>query len=315
MVAFGVGLPDFVPRIGLFRLLGLGYSKTRSGLPRVWHARRNVEMLLGLVLKHLFRHRQKLVFTSASQRKHTAWTKFLIRQMDHVIATSSATASYLEVPSTVILHGINLDQFAPAEDLSAEKEAKNIPGDFVIGCFGRIRKQKGTDVFVDAMIELLPRYPDASAIVMGRATESHGKYLQQLKDKIEVAGLTGRILFPGEVPVHEIAAWYKTLSLFVAPQRWEGFGLTPLEAMGCAVPVVATTVGAFPELIKEGETGTLIEPGNVARMVAAVEPYMKNPDLARKQGENALAHVQRDFPIEREAKAILEVYDKARKAP
>jgi len=308
IVSFGVGLPGFIPRISLLRLLMLGYTKTRSGKVRIWHARRNVEMLLGLFLKHILRHRLKLVFTSASQRQHSAYTKFLIRRMDRVIATSSPTASYLEVPSTVILHGIPLDDFSPPKDVEALRKSKDIPGGFVIGCFGRIRKQKGTDVFVDAMIELLPAYRDASAIIMGRATGSHSGFLQQLKDKVEAAGLSQRILFPGEVPVHEIAGWYKTLSLFIAPQRWEGFGLTPLEAMGCGVCVVATKVGAFPEIIVEGKNGALIEPGDVSQMVAATRPYLDNRAMAQKHGKAALAHVHENFTIEREARQILEVY-------
>lgn len=310
IVSFGIGLPDFIPQISLLRLLKLGYSKTASQKPRIWHARRNVEMLLGLFLKIILRQPYKLVFTSASQRHHSAYTKLLIRQMDHVIATSGATAKYLEVANDIILHGIPLQDFSPVEDLDAARKIKKIPGEFVIGCFGRIRKQKGTDVFVDAMIELLPKYPKATAIVMGRATESHVKFFQQLKDKVAANGLADRILFPGEVDVHEIAQWYKILSLFVAPQRWEGFGLTPLEAMGCAVPVVATTVGAFPELIRHGENGELIDPGSVAQMVDAVEDYINDAEMTANHGQNALAHVHQHFPIEREAQQILDVYDK-----
>ncbi|MCP4071743.1 MAG: glycosyltransferase family 4 protein [Hyphomicrobiales bacterium] len=314
IVSFGVGLPDFIPQISFARLLKLGSTDLVSGKPRIWHARRNLEMLLGLFLKHILRHSYKLVFTSASQRNHTAYTKFLIRKMDYVIATSAATAKYLEVPNSVILHGIPLEDFSPVEDLTSARLAKKVPGKFVIGCFGRIRKQKGTDVFVDAMIDLLPRHPEASAIIMGRATESHAKFLQELKQKAAANGLADRLLFPGEVPVHKIAEWYKLLSLFVAPQRWEGFGLTPLEAMGCAVPVIATKVGAFPELVCDGKNGKLIEPGHVKQMVDAAEKYINNPRLTLEHGENALAHVHEFFPIEREAEEILKVYKKVQNA-
>ena len=315
IVSFGVGLPEFIPQLSLLQLLKLGYSKTSSQKPRIWHARRNVEMLLGLFLKIILRHPYKLIFTSASQRHHSAYTKLLISKMDYVIATSGATAKYLEVPHDVILHGIPLKDFSPTEDVASARKIKKIPGDFVIGCFGRIRKQKGTDVFVDAMIELLPKYPEVSAIVMGRATESHVKFFQQLKDKVAANGLADRILFPGEVGVHEISQWYKVLSLFVAPQRWEGFGLTPLEAMGCGVPVVATTVGAFPELVCDGENGKLIDPGNVAQMAGAVERYINDPAMSVNHGQNALAHVHKYFPIEREARQILEVYEKVQNLP
>ena len=309
IVSFGVALPDFIPRISIGRLLMIGYTKTRSKKPRIWHARRNIEMLLGLALKYLLRQPYKLIFTSASQRSHTSYTRFLIGRMDHVIATSAATAKYLKVPYTIILHGIPVEDFSPATDLAAERLAKNIPGNFVIGCFGRIRNQKGTDVFVDAMIELLPRHPHATAIILGRATQSHQAFLQKLQDRITDKNLSDRILFKGEAPVDEIAQWYKTLSLFVAPQRWEGFGLTPLEAMGCALPVVAANVGAFPEIIKDGHTGALIEPGDVEQMVAAVEHYVNNRKICLDHGQNSLERVHHKFRLEREASQILDVYN------
>ena len=82
-------------------------------------------------------------------------------------------------------------------------------------------------------------------------------------------GLADRIRFLPEVPVDQVAGWYGALDLYVAPQRWEGFGLTPLEAMACGVPVVATTVGAFEEIVTP-ETGALVPPGDVDAMTRAV---------------------------------------------
>src|SRR5690606_36056809 len=135
---------------------------------RVWHARRNPEMLAGLILRDVLRAPLKLVFTSASQRDHTRWTRMLIRRMDEVIATSRKTAAYLEVPATVVMHGIDLDRFHPAPDRAQAARALGLdPARLYAGCFGRVRRQKGTDLFVDAMIALLPRHPNWSAIVAG----------------------------------------------------------------------------------------------------------------------------------------------------
>ncbi len=308
IAAAGVGLPGHVPRIGWWRLVRLGWTRPANGRWRVWHARRNVEMTFGLFLKHVLRQRWKLLFTSASQRHHTWWSRFQIARMDAVIATSRATAAYLKVPNTVILHGIDLARFSPPDDVDELRRRLAVPGRRVIGCFGRIRRQKGTDVFVDAMIELARDRPDVGAVVLGRATETHGAFLASLKRKVADAGLADRIVFPGEVPVHQIASWYQALSLFVAPQRWEGFGLTPLEAMACGVPVVATTVGAFPELVVEGETGALVAPGDVDAMAGAVAGLLDDPPELERQGKRALNHVREHFPIEREAQAIIAIY-------
>jgi len=305
IAALGPGLPNPLPHIGWRQLPGL-FRRPAAGGKRVWHARRNIEMLAGLVLKSLGAP-LTLMFTSASQRRHTRWTKFLIRRMGAVVATSRRTAAYLEVPHTVIMHGIDTDRFSPPHDRSeAAGELGLDRRQLYVGCFGRVRRQKGTDVFVDSMIKLLPDFPHWSAIVAGRATAQHEAFENELKERVAAAGLGERILFVGEHT--DIDRWYKALTVFVAPQRWEGFGLTPLEAMASGLPVVATTVGAFPELVVDGATGTLIEPGDVDAMAEAVRPYLADATLCRTQGDAGLEHVRRDFSLSREADALIEIY-------
>lgn len=306
IAAVAPALPDHVPQVRLRDLLTMPRSGPSGA--RVWHARRNSEMLAGIVLKRVLGKRLKLLFTSASQRHHTRYSKWLIGQMDHVIATSRKTAGYLDGSSTVILHGIDPQAFSPPADRAALKAGMGLPEGPVIGCFGRIRAQKGTGDFIDAMIAVLPDFPDATAIVMGRATERHEAYGRSLRERILAAGLEDRILFKPEVPVHEIADWYRALDLFVAPQRWEGFGLTPLEAMACGAPVVATRVGAFEDLVVDGATGTLIAPEDIGAMERAVRFYLENPAERMFRGEAARAHVAAHFDIAREAAAITAIY-------
>lgn len=119
-VAMGFGLHGSVPQIRLQDLLSLRKSAKRHR--RIWHSRRNIEMLCGVILRDLLGFQFYLVFTSASQRQHTIWTRGLIDRMDRLIATSLATASYLEHPSTVIGHGIDLRRFSPAVDVRTERE-------------------------------------------------------------------------------------------------------------------------------------------------------------------------------------------------
>ena len=79
--------------------------------------------------------------------------------MDAVIATSERSGSFLEVPHTVVMHGIDLEEFHPPRTEDDHFSASGLPGRYAVGCFGRVRHQKGTDLFVDAMIALLPRFP------------------------------------------------------------------------------------------------------------------------------------------------------------
>ncbi|RMD90446.1 MAG: glycosyltransferase [Alphaproteobacteria bacterium] len=274
VVATGPGLPAHVPHLPLWRVALLPRSAQGRPRWRVWHARRNTEMIGGLVLRHLLGRRLRLLFTSASQRHHTWLSRWLIARMDWVIATSAAGQAYLRVPSEVIMHGIDTSAFAPPASRSSARAALGLPDLKLVGCFGRIRAQKGTDVFIDAMLEVLPQRPDWGAVVLGRATGPHQGFLAGLKAKVARAGLSDRVVFAGEVPVDAIARWYRALDLFIAPQRWEGFGVTPLEAMATGVPVIATTVGAFPELVSPGETGLLVPPGDAQAMARAAAGVM-----------------------------------------
>ncbi len=108
IAATGPGLPAHVPHLSLWRCLFLPRDRVR-----VWHARRNTEMLLGLILRTVFRRRLKLLFTSASQRPHTGYTRWLIGRMDGLVATSRKTAAYLDRGPMVILHGIDTEGFSP----------------------------------------------------------------------------------------------------------------------------------------------------------------------------------------------------------
>src|ERR1700749_1873071 len=159
---FGSNAPDGIARMGVADLLGLWRHRT----PLIWNARRNNEMIAGLLLRALG-WPLKLVFTSAAQRHHKRLTRWLIRQMDAVIATSELSASFLKRQATVVMRGVDTDAYAPLADRAAAFAEAKLPGRYAIGCFGRVRAQKGTDVFVEAMCRLLPRYPDFTAIIVG----------------------------------------------------------------------------------------------------------------------------------------------------
>ncbi|WP_246333101.1 glycosyltransferase family 4 protein [Aureimonas mangrovi] len=306
IVAFGPGLPDTLPKLRLRDLPTL--FRTPSGRPfRIWHARRNVEMLPGIVMRDVLRMPLRLVFTSASQREHTGYTRWLIAKMDAVIATSTRTSAYLKVPSTVVTHGIDQTRFRPPEDRMEARRALGLdPALRTVGCFGRIRHQKGTDLFVNAMIDLLPSRPGWQAVVAGRATEAHGAFLADLRARVDAAGLSERIRFVGEHT--DIENWYRALDLFIAPQRWEGFGLTPLEAMSCGVPVVASDVGVFSDVVAAG-TGAIVPADDLPAMIAESAAFMD--DAARLEGAGLAAHEHAlaRFPLEREAAEIGAVYE------
>lgn len=297
----GPGLPGDLPRVGWGDVLRLARDR-----PRVWHARRNTEMLLGLALRHLGRRRLALLFTSAAQRRHSRYTRALIARMDAVVATSRQAASYLERPAEVIPHGVDARAFRPAEDREALRAALGLPPGLWVGCFGRIRPQKGTDLLVEALLALMPERPSLRAMIVGRADDA--AFAASLRERIAAAGLTGRFHWAENLSWEALAAHHRAMDLYVAPQRWEGFGLTPLEAMASGVPVVATAVGAFPDLIVPGETGALVPPGDAQALLAALAPLLDDAARREAMGRAARAHVEARHAIEGEAAALEAVY-------
>ncbi len=306
IVATGPGLPQDLPHIPLIRAAMLPRDRWR-----VWHARRNTEMALGLILRGVLRRRYRLLFTSAAQRRHTGFTRWLVRQQDALIATSPQAASYLERPATVILHGVDLSVFHPAPDRDGLRAQLGFaPDDIVIGCFGRIRAQKGVDLLVEAALRLFPTRPRARLIFSGRITADNQKFADELQARIAAAGLSDRIRFLGEVPWDQVVRNYQAIDLFAAPARWEGFGLTPLEAMACGVPTVAARVGAFETLIRDGETGGLVAREDVDALAAALARWLDDDAGRQAAGRAACTHVAENHAIEGEARAIVAVYRK-----
>src|SRR3954447_7708892 len=299
----GSDAPDGIARMGAADLL----KCWRHSAPLIWHARRNDEMIFGVVLKALG-WPLKLVFTSAAQRHHSWLTRWLIRRMDAIIAASDSSASYLKRDATVIPHGVDTDRYAPPADRAAALAEAALPGRYAIGCFGRVRAQKGTDVFVDAMCRLLPRYPDFSAVIVGAITIDQTAFANDLKARIEAAGLQSRIVMTGELPIEELPRWYRRLTIYAFTSRNEGFGLTLLEAMASGAALVASRAGAAEIVVEDGVTGVLTPPGDVEALVAALEPLLRDPASATAMGARARQRVIAQFSRDAEANGIAEVY-------
>lgn len=308
--ALGPLLPDTVPQLAWRDFWRGAWRRPNGHRWRIWHARRDNEMLLGIVLRDVLRQPVRVLFTSAAQKRHGWFLRFLIARMDAIIATSPQAASYLDRPSTVIMHGVDTERFRPAPDRSAAWRETGLPGRYGIGVFGRVRHQKGQDLFVDAMVELLPRHPDWTAVVIGLSTPTEQPFLDELKRRIAGAGLEARILILGEQPIESMADWFRCLSVAVIPARWEGFGLVPLEAMASGTPVAAARSGAAPDLVKDGETGYLVPVDDGPALTAAIARLMDMDEPTREAvGKVARRHVVEEFSIEREAARINAVYE------
>ncbi len=303
----GTPLPGCPAPIGLVEAFRMSAAPPPGKPFSIWHVRRNNEMRWALFARDILRLPLKIVFTSAAQRRHSAVPRFLISRTDAVIATTQEAAGFVPHVRAVVPHGVDVDHFRPAADRSAAWRATGFPGAFGFATIGRIRPEKGTDLFVEAMIAALPRLPGSTALVIGQATSEHAHFLADLKGRVAGAGLSQRILFPGEIPADDMPALVRGVSLLVALPRYEGYGVTPLEAMASGVPVIASDAGHFRAFLDDGATGIIVDgPTQAADSAVAL---MGDTARYSAMAVAARARCESEYSAAGEARGILAVYD------
>jgi mannosyltransferase len=177
-------MPSPVRTLNFFSALRLLRRAAMDRKPVVFHARRNIEMVQALLLRCLGASTLKIAFTSTAQRYHSRFTRYLMRQMDSVISTCSAAASYLDPPpDQLIPHGIDTARFHPRPNGEAPNR-KALATAHQIGIFGRVRHQKGIDVLIEAAIPVLVERPDWGILVVGEIKPEDTSYVDELKRRI-----------------------------------------------------------------------------------------------------------------------------------
>lgn len=309
MFVAGRALPGCPLPLSLRQAIWKSRKPTRDHRYVVWHVRRNNEMRAALFARDVLRLPIRTVFTSAAQRRHSAIPRWLISRMDAVIATTDAAASFVPNVHAVVHHGVDTERFYPATDRQSSWSQLGYPGKYGIAIIGRVRPEKGTDVFVDAMIKSLPQYPEVTALIIGKTSPSQHRYQRELRRRIAAADLTQRILFTGEVSWTQLPAIMRGLSLLIAPARYEGYGLTPLEAMASGVPVVASERGHFSAFIGNSEAGVLVDTPDSSPVANAVDGLLGNPIEIQQKSLLARSRALALFDLSFEVDGIHNVYE------
>ena len=312
----GTPLPNGVQGLTLKQAIRISKVPPAGKRFRIWHVRRDHEMMAGLWARDVLRLPIKLVFTSAAQHRHGWFPRWLISRMDAVISTTPLAASFVPNTTAVVPHGIDLSRFSsPANKLTIWNERtdswgpwQQLPGQYGVGVFGRVRPDKGSDVFVEAMIQALPHLPEVTAVIAGLAQPQHQAYQQELQAKINAAGLQNRIVFLGEVPAGEVHRWYQRCLVCVACPRYEPFGLTPFEAAATGCALICSRTGAFEQLVEPGLNGYLIGTEDVQGLADAMLKMFQSPERAAAMGQAAQQKVTQQFSLAQEAAGIAKVY-------
>ena len=284
----------------LWQALVYGFSRPAGQRFRVWHVRRNSEMLWGLIAKHVLRQPVRLVFTSAAIRPHSAVPRWLIARMDGVIATSAKAASFLDRVDRIQGHGVDTAAFVPSE---------KTPHPSIV-CVGRIRAEKGTHILMQAACQILPEFPEVKLHFIGQAQAKDQAFYEDLKQSAKRAGIDQQIVWHGELPPANVAATLAKAHILAATPLYEGYGLTPFEGMAAGCAILVSDTGAFADAVDEGRSGILVPIDDVPATAAALHRLLSDKTEREAMMGHGVSLVREKFSIDQEAVAALQVYAK-----
>jgi len=240
------------------------------------------------------------------------WSRWLprtIRWADRVIADSNHTKNDVSrllgiSPERIEVIHLGVDEkFHPVEDrkvLETVRDKYSLPKKFIL-CLGTLEPRKGLDTLIAALADLAVNNP-CELVIAGK----RGWYTQPLFQQVKALSLGQRVHFTGYVVEEDLGALYSLAHLFVYPSRYEGFGLPPLEAMACGLPVVCTDAASLPEVV--GHAALLVPPDDPVALATAMRRLLGDGQLHTEMRSRGMERATR-FTWEETARRTLHVYE------
>jgi glycosyltransferase involved in cell wall biosynthesis len=172
----------------------------------------------------------------------------------------------------------------------------------LVGFVGRLVRQKGVDLALQAFAEASPGHPHSRLVIVGDGPA-----------RGDLEALAGRlapkasVIFAGWV--EDASSVMPAFDMVVAPSRWEGFGLVVLEAMSHGLPVIATRAGSFPEIVIDGQTGLLVPSECPSALAKAMKELMIDPRRAASMGQKGQSRVVESFSVRKMVDATIRTYE------
>ncbi|MDQ6706078.1 MAG: glycosyltransferase [Acidobacteriota bacterium] len=216
---------------------------------------------------------------------------------------SSVTQRYQVQPAqaAVIPFGLDLPRSAPGNSLAGSKRVLFV---------GRLERRKGIHILLEAIPRVLDACPSAVFDIVGRDVEV------SIAETWRAAHpeLRDRVSFHGEVSDNDLSRFYDDCDILAAPSLYESYGLIFVEAMARGKAVVGTTAGGIPEVVRDGETGLLVPPGDSAALALALIRLLEDEPARNRMARKASEDYVKQFSQEAMARGTLEFYQKVIKS-
>jgi len=263
-------------------------------------------------------HGRDIYDLQGNNKKYQWLRRFCSPFIDCFITMSKDLESWLidEVKITKskvvqLYNGVDSRLFSPTSAKELDR-VNLLPDSFanntlLIGTVGRLEPVKDQITLVKAFIQLLEMTPNSNKklclIILG-----DGVLREQIEQIITSSGAANSVWLAGSR--EDVSEILPLLDIFVLPSLGEGISNTILEAMSCALPVVATSVGGNPELVIDGETGTLVPPDSPEAMAKALKHYVDNESIQDLHGLAGRHRVEETFSLNSMVERYMSVYDR-----
>jgi type III pantothenate kinase len=232
----------------------------------------------------------------------------ILRRVQKVIATCTDEVFELvrmgasSARVTVIPSGVDLGLFRPHGPVE-----RRTPGLHRLVCVGRLVQRKG----IGNVISALDHLPDAELLVAGGPDRSLLKIDPEacrLRRLAEETGVSDRVVLLGRLAREQLPPLLRSADVLVSVPWYEPFGITPLEAMACGVPVVASAVGGLIDTVVDGRTGVHVPPRDPDRLATELSTLLDDPERRHAYGRAGVQRARRLYDWDRLAAATLDVY-------
>lgn len=243
-------------------------------------------------------------------------TRFWARFLDRIVCISDAVKNNLmnygfpENQLIRIYNGLDPAKFIVKK--SREETLKELgiqPGCQVLGIVGNIKSWKGQETVIKSMVSVKKSFPDVKCLIIGSVSPDSMNYYEKLKNIVKHEELGDVVLFTGSR--NDIPDLINCLSVLIhASILPEPFGRVLLEGMALEKPVITTSIGAGPEIIKDGETGLIVSPGDALSLADAVIKLMSDPNKAVAMGKSGRKRLTEHFTVLENVRQTEQMYSR-----